>query len=242
LAEFDRRIAERGTRRQEVEASAAELRESLLATAEADRARLADWLVAGKGERPEGTVSALEERLQDAEQERAALLLAEERVLAEKADFVERHRGRLVKDAERATSEAREHYERAATELAAWRDELIAAREAALYAATYGTPASAESVPFVNVCAGIARPVKETLGVSAQISFPTLLSLLERDAAVISQVATPRQQEALGVDVTSGREAIGKEPRDTSSTNAPRKAKARRRYNEQWGVDPPPSV
>ena len=77
LAEYDRRISELGIRRQEVGAAVAELRESIPVAEDADRARLADWLTAGKGERPQPSAPVLEERLRETEAELDGLRIAE---------------------------------------------------------------------------------------------------------------------------------------------------------------------
>ncbi len=45
----------------------------------------------------------------------------------------------------------------------------------------------------MNVCAGLGRPVREVLGTDRRLPFASVLTLLEKDAEVISQVATPRQ-------------------------------------------------
>jgi hypothetical protein len=65
---------------------------------------LAKWAVKRKGARPQPTVPGLEAEREQAKAEADALSLAQAEILAEKDAFVEKHRDRLVKDADKAVA------------------------------------------------------------------------------------------------------------------------------------------
>ena len=111
LHAFDERLAEIDARQARANDELAELRERLAQAKREDSQALADWIAAGeKGARPEPTVPKLERRIAEREADRDAANAASDRVLKEKAAFVERHRKRLVQEADRATQDAAVRY------------------------------------------------------------------------------------------------------------------------------------
>jgi hypothetical protein len=130
---------------------------------EADRGALTAWqLEDGKRPRPEPTAPALERDIAERRADRGAARLAAESVYEDKAAYVERHRKRLVRDADKATREAHgrvmdalDAYERA-------REELVESREAALWAALYPSDL-AQVFPAWPQLATFASPLRRRL-------------------------------------------------------------------------------
>ena len=109
--------------------------EALGKAAEADREALTAWQLAdGKRPRPEPTAPAIEREIEEKKADQDAANAAVERVYEDKSRFVERHRSRLVGEADKATQGARDRYARAIEEAEAARDELIDYRAASLWA------------------------------------------------------------------------------------------------------------
>ncbi len=107
--------------------------EALRKAVQADREALTSWqLEDAKRPRPEPTAPALEREIEEKKADRGAANAAVERVYEEKARFVEKHRRRLIGQADKATREARERYAGAIEEAEQARAELIDSRAAAL--------------------------------------------------------------------------------------------------------------
>src|SRR3954471_9574491 len=98
VAAFDDRVLELDKRAEAVRAQAAAVAEQLLLAPKRDAEALADAQLSG-GKRPVPTVPGLEEQRDNLERELAGLDAANAKVLAEKVDYVRRHRKRLTKDA-----------------------------------------------------------------------------------------------------------------------------------------------
>ena len=129
LEAFDQRV-------HEIEAHVVELTERSRAAHErlkvADREdaeRYAAWLLNRNGEQPEREKPRLEEERDRAERALAGAQTALGKVLEEKATFVQKHRSKLVKDAESATTDARTRYEEALAAAEDARHELVELRE-----------------------------------------------------------------------------------------------------------------
>jgi hypothetical protein len=95
---------------------------------------LAAWTADTSKRRPQPTVPALKAVREESVAEAEALGLRLTEILAEKERFVEKHRGRLVKDADEATAQARERCEQLIAQLRQARQELIEIREASIWA------------------------------------------------------------------------------------------------------------
>lgn len=77
----------------------------------ADTDTLADWLAGGeKGPWPEPIVPAIEAEIKQKTADRDALLVARDRVLEQKEQFVQKNRDRLVRESDRATEEAHKRF------------------------------------------------------------------------------------------------------------------------------------
>ena len=108
LREIDERVANVERRHGEAGQRLRELREQHASAPSADADRLASWLADQKGPRPVSSIPALELEIAEAEAEVAGLEILVGRELEAKAEYVQKHRKRLVRDAAAQTSEAHE--------------------------------------------------------------------------------------------------------------------------------------
>jgi hypothetical protein len=185
--------------------------EARLAEAPADdAATLATWLAEGEqGERPAATVY---ERTRDRD---AAALLVEavgvdlDRKLEARQQFISKHRKGMLRDARQDADEARRRLQETVSQLPALREELLAARETLLWAASF--PDALESYGFpTSVALGLQEPVRQTLGTAARIEYQALVQLLKQDADVLSNRFSGDQRRRLGepVETTPATEAM----------------------------------
>jgi hypothetical protein len=111
IAEFDQRVAELEARQAAKAEELRELRDREISAPAADADRLATWQLDGeRGDRPEPELPTIREQIERRREEWEALTRATERVLQEKAEFVAKHRGRLVKDADSHADQAHRRY------------------------------------------------------------------------------------------------------------------------------------
>ncbi len=115
IQELDERAARFEQQQANLISEIAAAQDQLTAAREADRKTLGAWIADERGERPIPTVPGIEQRIIDLEAEVDPLTTATGDVLREKAEFVERHRGRLVKDAAKVRSRAIERLQAAIT-------------------------------------------------------------------------------------------------------------------------------
>ena len=133
------------------------LSEQLMEATNADRRALADWTLNG-GDRPAPTVPNLEERIRELQADYDASAIAVEDLLAEKTAFVEKHRKRLLAEANKETEKEHADYLAALDNLIAARERLHDARSSALWAALYPAPSMVATMPAA-IALGLARPV-----------------------------------------------------------------------------------
>jgi hypothetical protein len=134
----DKRVGELDQRQAETNTALRELHDREQAAPNADAAVLSEWEFNDrKGPRPEATLPAIQARIEELRAESEALNLAIGRVLADKAAHVDKHRGRLVKKAEDHTDEKLTRCLELIDQLEAARDDLRAARHAAVWARLY---------------------------------------------------------------------------------------------------------
>jgi hypothetical protein len=237
LAELDRRADEISIRRQRLVDRIAELEQEIAQATVTDREALAGWAVKQKGARPQPTVPGLEAKRDQARAEADALGLALADILAEKDAFVAKHRGRLVKDADKATQAARERYKQAVAVLRGAREELIAMREAAVWAALYPREEVTHSLPTTALMAGLRNPSRHHLGVDFQLSAQQVFGALEADADILSTLAAPGQAEALGRP--DPKKALWGNSDEARERDKQEKQQAIDAYTREWGVPPP---
>ena len=135
ISALDEQVAALDRRAVELGAELAEVAERLQRAPDADADAFAGWeLKHRRGPRPTPTLPAIEELAERLKAERAGVDRARMRVLADKEAFVEKHRKRLTKDAEKACSAARRAYEDALANAEQARVELATLRSSALWA------------------------------------------------------------------------------------------------------------
>lgn len=135
---YDERARELEQRAATLSEEIAHRQEALRAAVEADRQALTEWQLAdGKRPRPEPTAPAVEREIEDKKADRDAALAARDRVYEDKARFVEKHRRRLIREADKTTREARDRYTNAIAAAEEARDDLVDSRAASLWAALF---------------------------------------------------------------------------------------------------------
>lgn len=240
LAALDARVAELEARQADASERLRDLREQLANAPRRDADALATWEVGSrKGHRPPATSDGIERQIADAEAEIAGLDAAVGVVLAEKAAFVETHRSRLVRDADKATAEAHDRVLQIVDELEQARATLVDMRQAATWAALYPGEAAARGPRENILVGGLAKPTKDALGIDIQIETARLMDLLRADADYWRRGATPEQRAAMGAD--AGRPADPQRaavwnatPEGQEAERAERKA-ALKRHEDLWG-------
>ncbi len=115
VCEFDERVAQLEAKQAGLNAELVAAREQLTRAREADRESLARWVADSSGDRPLPAAPGVAQRITDLEQERDALTTATEHVLDAKTAYVEKHRGRLVREAGKARARAVEQLGQAIT-------------------------------------------------------------------------------------------------------------------------------
>jgi len=229
---FDQRAAELDQR---AAAASEELRvvmEERNAAPDADARALVEWYADGeRGTRPDPTGPELDRRIAELERERDGLRAAADGVLAEKAAYVEKHRARLVKDADKYVAKLRESFEQRIDELARMRPELIEARSAAVWARTF-PDRSAGATPPATMAGGVRR-VLERAGIAGQVEAERIFELLREDARFLERALTQEQATALGAKPDG--EAIWLATDEGRRVEREHKAKARARFKREWG-------
>lgn len=235
LAELDRRVAEL---EQRAAAASEELRmvmEERNAAPEHDARTHADWIAAGeKGDKPASSRLELDARIEELEIERDGLLAAAGQVLEQKVAFVQRHRGRLVKDADAHVTKLRERFEQLVGDLAATRGELLESRQTAVWARTFPARAAGAAIPATM--AGGRRRVLEQAGIAGQLDPERLWALLRADVETLSTAVTAEQAEAMGAKREDEAVWLGTD----EGREAERKETQQRReaYRRDWGQYP----
>jgi hypothetical protein len=197
IAEFDQRVAELEMRQAAKADELRELRDLEIAAPAADADRLATWQLDGEqGPRPEPDLPTIREQIQQRQEEREALTRATERVLQEKAEFVAKHRARLVKDADGHADEAHGRYLELVAELAEARAELAAARRATIFARLYPGEQAGQEPPD-TLCGGRAQPLR-AMGLGGNVAPGRVLDALKADADWLREAATPEQKALIG--------------------------------------------
>lgn len=239
VAEFDARVSAIEGKRARLAERTAELTQATQTAEAEDREALAIWMLDPSKPRPLPAMPALETELTEIRREMDALLLAEAATLEQKTAFVERHRARLIKDADRGTVRAREAYERAIAALRGAREELIEVRGATVWAAAYLSAAASQTVPTAVVCAGVRGPVERSLGISAQVPAEGVFGALLEDARVLREVATHAQQEALGMPARDTNQATWAGSPEALEREKIEKREKIEAFTREWGRPPP---
>lgn len=168
--------------------------------AEAEHAdALAAWMVAGQQDpKPVSEAKALDDAIAEGDAEYAAIDNVRDRILEERIAFVEKHRKRLMRDAERAAEQAKERYLRAVDELAQAREELVGLRETTVWASLYPSDTLTSMAPSYALVGGRRRETEQHLaGMTGQLPAHAVLALLRADAVYFATVSTVEQAAAM---------------------------------------------
>jgi hypothetical protein len=149
-----------------------------------------------EGPRPQSEAQALDDAIQQAAAEHLAIDRMREDVLVERIAYVERHRKRLVADAERETEEARVRYLAAVAEAEAARADLIGLNETRVWASVFPSDTLATYAPSHNLVAGRRRET-ERHGFQSAVVASAVFDLLRSDAEVFRTVTTREQAAAM---------------------------------------------
>ena len=200
VAAYDERGRELQLRVAALNDEIARREQALTRARETDRAALTRWqLEDGKGDRPQPTVPAIEQEIAATKADRDAALAASERVFEDKAAFVEKNRRRLVRDADKATAEARARYERALEEAEQARAELVAAREASLWASFFPGELQTQQPDMAAIATNLRKPVEAALQVTTRLGAEGVFAVLRSDAEILATAMTREQALELGV-------------------------------------------
>jgi hypothetical protein len=239
LREFETRIAELQTRQSEVTAELTDLRSRRSAAPGLDADALARWELGDrKGPAPEPELERLTDEIAAGVLRYDALSRATDEILRQKAEFVQRHRGRLLKTAQKATQDAHARLLAAIAEVQDARQSLVDARADQTWCAVYPDQAAGGHVGFQHIAGGLRKPMMETLGLNTQVAADAVFRLLAADAAWLPGAMTQAQKAILaGEDTDSDGAVWVGSPEDLKRQRAEREA-ALERYRREWGREP----
>lgn len=205
----------------------------------ADADRLGAWhLNSEQGARPEPTVPVIVEDIERANADLDGLTRAVAVVLQEKTAHVQKHRDRLVQQADRAVQDAHGRLVGLVAQLEAARGDLAELRAAAVWAAVYPSEAAMRPAQDTLLAGGQAKPLSR-LGLTSQVNVDRLWAVLRADADWLATAASPEQRAAMeGRDPRDkGGATWAETPAGHEADRAERQA-ALQRYRETWGCDP----
>jgi hypothetical protein len=164
--------------------------------AAADAERLAVWQLDGeRGDRPEPTLPAIKQEIAERQADHEALTVAIGRVLDQKAVYVDQHRGKLARDADRRVEQAHRRYLELIEELVATRDELSGLRRAAIWARLYPRREAMVEPPAGLV--GGHPPTHKRYGLGRVYQLNEIAELLRLDASWLREAQTREQHAAI---------------------------------------------
>jgi hypothetical protein len=113
---------------------------------------------------------------------------------------VEKHRRRLVREADKAVQEMRDRYARAIEEAEAARAELIDCRAARLWASLYpGELANEAPGDTAALALNFRRPIEAALQVTTRLAAVGVFQVLRADAGYLAEAMTRNQALELGI-------------------------------------------
>jgi hypothetical protein len=171
--------------------------------------RLAGWLANPnpRGPRPVSSVEHLDNAINERRAEHEAVRILREQALKERVRFVERNRKNLVRDAERATERVKTQILEHVGEIERLRSELLDCAASWRWAQLYPGELTDASVGFETMIAiGLAKPLKQTIGTTAQVPAGAVFELLRLDCEIAAQRLSPAQRRELGVAAPSPEE------------------------------------
>ena len=214
VADFDARLQDLDARQQRLHDELAELHGRRQRAADEDAAAMFAWMEAGQPDaaKPAPVAQELDDAIAQLSAEHAAIDFARAALLDEKVAYVEKHRKRLVRDAERETTKARDRYLSAIAEVERARDDVVELRQTTVWVSLYPSP-SLQTVAPANDLAGGRRKETERHLPGAKFALPVaaILGLLREDAAYVASVSTVEQAaELAGISegTLTGRHAV----------------------------------
>ncbi len=241
VGEFDAQVADLEHRQRAITDELAGLRERERLAPALDAERLGAWqLEDRRGPRPEPELPAIREAIQRGQEDYAGLTRAVDRVLADKLAHVERHRRRLVDDADRDVEEAHARLIALLGELERARQDLADARQAALWAALFPDVTASASPNYAILALGLRRPVEQALGIPTQLQTERVLMALRADADALRTAATPAQRTQLeGAKPSTHRDvAVWADSDEARQAERQEKQAAIQRHREMFGTWP----
>jgi hypothetical protein len=199
VAKYDQRVAELEQRQRDLTAELQRL-EQQRASAPAQHANaLAAWEEDDRrGPRPESDLAVIELGITAARDEFEGLTVAVQRVLDEKRKTIERHRQRLVDDAQRELHEAHQRLATAIDVAEQARSELAEARSTLTWAQVFPDPVATRNFPRVRtLCGGLVAPLQRTLGQALSIDVHRAFDALRADADWVATAVSPEQRAVL---------------------------------------------
>jgi hypothetical protein len=229
VAAFDSDVQRLEERQTVVNADLLQLREQHVQAEAADAEAMAAWVGDPSATRPLPDAPAIKERIAELEAERDAIELATRRVLDRKIDFVERHRGKLRREAAAARKEAVAELRAAVDKAEAARNDVVACLETELWAAEFPEEAADPSrlrFAFLN-CGRVGNAVQQ---LRDQVTATAVLAALREDVGWLDEaLADVTEERALDPHETAvweqspeGRQAVGLANRRLREQLAPR--------------------
>lgn len=187
VAELDARVEAVQRQQETLRDQVAVLHARIAAAEQADTRRLAAWDEAGRpGERPEPEKTAIEDELARITDDIEALDQLIDETLSEKERHVERHRDKLVREAQADIDQARDRYLQAVRDLEQAREQLVDARHTQRWARYYpAEEASRDTILTPMLAGGLLEPVRRTLGSTSQLAFVNVAAALAADAGAL---------------------------------------------------------
>jgi hypothetical protein len=179
-------------------------------------------LTASRGRAPEPELPGIRRQIRQRREEWEALTRATERVLADKAAYIEKHRGRLVKDADSHRDGKVAAYLEKVAQLEQARAEAYAAQRATVFARLYPSREAMQEVP--DTFAGGRRRALQPMGLTGQVSPGRVFDALRADADWLREAATPEQKALTG---------DGRDPRKPPATHWDQTDEAREWQRDQ---------
>jgi hypothetical protein len=183
-------------RQSQVAAELQHLHDRELAAPAADAERLAAWQLDGeRGDRPGPTLPAIRREVAERQADYEALTVAIGRVLDDKAIYVDQHRGKLTKDADKHVEQAHRRYLELVEELVAAREELSGLRRQAIWARLY--PRQEATVEPPSGLVGGHPPTHKRFGLGRAYQLNEIAELLRLDASWLREAQTREQHAAI---------------------------------------------
>jgi hypothetical protein len=199
LRAFEERIVDNDRKQEELRVRLGELHERRQRADAEYATALAGWMASGQQEpKPLSEVTALDQAIVEGQAKLAAFDALRDRILEEKIAFAKKHRKRLVRDAERATEQAKARYLKFVDQLANAREELIGLRETTVWASLFPSETLVTPAPsHVLVGGRLSKTEPHLPGLKRELPAHAVLALLRADAEHLASVSTLEQAAAM---------------------------------------------